>query len=264
MTGNCIEILGLNYESLFTNFSVAFEDKKFITIAGPNNSGKTTLIRIISNQIVTPSSVLIYGIRKEDYRVTDLSNIVRTVIPKEFEFTQETVEDELSYQLPLDMPLAEKKKIIKQISHQLKITKELTEPVDKISEESLICLQIALALINNPKILIIDDLSPYFEQKKLTEIVKNLKKINQERKITIILITSNLELCLESDYTYIINNSEIVVEGTPIDVIQKDNVVNKAGLNIPFMVDLSVKLRDYDLIKELELDMDRMVNTLWK
>ena len=47
-------------------------------------------------------------------------------------------------------------------------------------------------------------------------------------------------------------------------MLQKDNVLNKVGLNLPFMMDLSVKLRDYDLIKNVELDMDRMVGTLWK
>ena len=40
-------------------------------------------------------------------------------------------------------------------------------------------------------------------------------------------------------------------------------VLNKSGIRLPFMVDLSVKLRDYDLIDDVELDMDRMIDTLW-
>ena len=77
------------------------------------------------------------------------------------------------------------------------------------------------------------------------------------------MITSQLECNLLSDYTYIISNGEIVLEGSPLEVLEKDNILNKAGLNLPFMMDLSVKLRDYDLIKQIELDMDRLVDTLW-
>ena len=43
-----------------------------------------------------------------------------------------------------------------------------------------------------------------------------------------------------------------------------DNIINKIGLNIPFMIDLSVKLRDYDLITDIETDYDRMIEALWK
>ena len=77
------------------------------------------------------------------------------------------------------------------------------------------------------------------------------------------MITSQLECNLLSNYTYIISNGEVVIEGYPMEVLEKDNIINKAGLNLPFMMDLSVKLRDYDLIKQIELDMDRLVDTLW-
>ena len=78
------------------------------------------------------------------------------------------------------------------------------------------------------------------------------------------MITSILECNLQSDYTYIISNKQITLEGIPSEVLEKDNIINKAGLELPFMMDLSVKLRDYDLIKDIELDMEKMVNNLWK
>ena len=48
------------------------------------------------------------------------------------------------------------------------------------------------------------------------------------------------------------------------EIIEKDNIMNKAGLNLPFMIDLSVKLRDYELVNCIEQDKDRMVDLLWK
>ena len=97
-----------------------------------------------------------------------------------------------------------------------------------------------------------------------TDILKELKEFQLENNMTIIMTTMNLEETLESDYLYIIADSKIILEGAPQQVLEHDNVLNKLGLELPFMMDLSVKLRDYDVLKEIELDMDRMVEKLWK
>ena len=75
---------------------------------------------------------------------------------------------------------------------------------------------------------------------------------------------SDLEYSLSSDKLYILNEGIFMLEGDPLSILEKDNILNKIGLKIPFMIDLSVKLRDYDLVKDIELDMDGMVDTLWK
>ena len=93
--------------------------------------------------------------------------------------------------------------------------------------------------------------------------LSGLKEISENQE-AVVLDTNNLEEVLLTDYIYVISDSNILIEGIPIDVIQKDNIMNKAGLNLPFMVDLSVKLRDYDLVKEIEQDKERMVELLWK
>jgi ABC-type cobalamin/Fe3+-siderophores transport system ATPase subunit len=168
------------------------------------------------------------------------------------------------YQISNDITKSERNKLIKEIAKTFKLTKLLTKSVESLKNKEKIYLQLALAIIKNPKIILVDDLSLYFSKQELLEITKSLYEYNQKYKTTIIMVTSVLECNLLSDYTYIISNGEIVLEGNPKEVLEKDNILNKAGLNLPFMMDLSVKLRDYDLIENIELDMDRLVNTLWK
>ena len=96
------------------------------------------------------------------------------------------------------------------------------------------------------------------------EIMEVLKYLNDEENMTIVMSTDNLEETLYSDYLYIMKDGKVVLEGKPLDVLQKDNILNKVGLNLPFIVDLCVKLKDYNLIKDIELDMDKLVNILWK
>lgn len=263
MNNNCIEIIGLKYLELFDNFCIAFEKEKFLTVSGSNNCGKTSLIRIIDGQIPILNTILVYGKKYEEYTITEINSLIKSVIPLEFTKTQNTIEEELLYQITFNTKKEQKQKRLKEIAKQFKLTKFLTKTVDNLSDELTIRLQLALAFINSPKIVLIDDLSSYFSKKELLDISNILKDINENEKTTIIMVTSQLECNLISDYTYIISNGEVVLEGSPLEVLEKDNILNKAGLNLPFMMDLSVKLRDYDLIKQIELDMDRLVDTLW-
>lgn len=263
MNNNCLEILGLNYKNIFKDFSIAFADKSFLAITGPNNCGKTTLIRIIDGTLKTTNTILLYGKKLEDYKITEVNNIIQTVIPLEITFTQVTVEEELIYKLPLGLNIDLKQKILKKILKQFKLTKIKSKNLIELSVEETIKLQLALATIVPPKILLLDDLSTYFSRKDLLELLDILNKIRIESKITIIMATINLNITINTDYIYVLNNSEIVLEGEPLSVLEKDNILNKVGLELPFMLDLSVKLRDYDLLKKTELDIDRMVDTLW-
>lgn len=261
---NCLEIKELKYLDLYKNFNLKIEKNKFVTISGSNNCGKTTLIRIIDGQLYTNSEILLFDKDYHDYKITEIGNIIKSVIPLEYNPIQERVEDELLYQLPTELSKEEKQKIIKDIAKTFKLTKFLTKNVESLFEEDITKLQLAQAIISKPKILLIDDLSPIFNKQDLLEITNILKDINKSHEITIIMITSILECNLQSDYTYIISNKQITLEGIPSEVLEKDNIINKAGLELPFMMDLSVKLKDYDLIKDIELDMEKMVNNLWK
>lgn len=264
MNKNCIEILGLNYLNIFNDFSIAVENEKFITVSGSNNCGKTTLIRIIDGQVPINNTITLYGRPYESYKVTDISSIIQTIIPLEITAFQNTLEDEMLYQMNETASKSEKNKLIKTIAKQFKITKLLTKTVDNLKNKEKIYFQLALALIKNPKIIVIDDLSPYFNKQELIMITEMLKEYNQNNKTTIIMVTSLLDCNLYSDYSYILDQGKIVLEGNPKEVLERDNILNKAGLNLPFMIDLSVKLKDYDLIKNVELDMDRLVDILWK
>ena len=261
---NNLEVIELTYKDIFNNFNISFPKNKFTVISGPNNCGKTTLIRIIGGEITVKDSILLYGARLEDIKITEISTIIKTIIPTEITFTEDTIEKELNYQPDYKMEKEKHNNLIKDLSKNFKLTKISTKSVENLSEKEIIRLQIALSLINPPKILVIDDFSYYFTKEESIELTNTIKDICQERKITLIIATNNMELALLSDYLYIISNSKIVLEGNPNEVMEKDNILNKHGIELPFMMDLSVKLKDYDLIDEIELDMNRLVDKLWK
>ena len=139
------------------------------------------------------------------------------------------------------------------------IKKELIEQfnIDKkcINKESQQILNVLYSLSNNPDILILDDALGLIKNK--TKIIKYLKSL----KITIINITSDSEDLLYSDYSIIIKDKRIL-SGKPKTLLKNERNLKSIGL--PFMIDLSNKLKLYDLLDEQYTDMDKMVDELWK
>ena len=64
-----IEVSNFYYESLFKDLTFSVEKNKFITISGPNNCGKTTLIRILNRELITSNNVIVNNRHINDYTI---------------------------------------------------------------------------------------------------------------------------------------------------------------------------------------------------
>ncbi len=261
---NSIEITNLNYLNIFDNLTLKIEKNKITSISGPNNCGKTTLIKILSRSIYVDQNILINNTNLNDYKMTDYFKIVKAIFPLREIFMYEIVEDELSYYIDqLFLSREEKNKRLKNIRKNLGINKIKSKKIKELSQKEFIQFQLALAIAAMPKIILIDDLSPYLDSEEIKKIIAYFKYLIKNYDLTIIFISTRLEDIIDTDYLYILNESKIILQGKPLEVLQKDNVLNRIGLKVPFMIDLSVKLKDYNLVKEVELDMNRMTEKLW-
>ena len=117
-------------------------------------------------------------------------------------------------------------------------------------------------ILSNYEVILIDDIDNYCSETIMNRII-NIINLNKKNKLFIMTL-KNINYSLESDKLIVINKKGIVLEGNPKDVLNKDNILNKNGIELPFMYDLSIKLRDYNLIDEIILDTDRMIDELWK
>ena len=100
----------------------------------------------------------------------------------------------------------------------------------------------------------------YLSDDEMLDLITVLKDYNK----TIIMTINNLNYSLESNQLYILKSGSIILKGESKEVLKHDTTINKIGLNLPFMYDLSIKLKDYNLLGDIELNMDRMLDKLWK
>lgn len=261
-----LEVTNLKYQNMIEDISFQVKSGQFITISGGNNCGKTTLIRILSGQLEVKETIKLLGTYIEEYPQNLWKEITGTIIPQDNpEFLFDTVEEELNYTIHLFKKTEEEKKdTYKEIVKKYKLTKSQKKDPNKVPIFIKIKILLAEKMLATPQILFLDDICQELETKDQEEFIKLLRTLQLETKIAIIMTTSDLNVSLESDYLLVINDGKILLEGEPLTVIEKDNTLNKIGLDLPFMVDLSVKLRDYNVVDKVELNMDRMVDTIWK
>ena len=95
------------------------------------------------------------------------------------------------------------------------------------------------------------------EEKK--EIINLLSKQN----INFVNVTCDVEESLLSDYIIVYDEDKKVLEGNMESVLRNEMVLKKLGFGVPFVVDLSIQLNYYDVLKKVYFNLDELVGVLW-
>lgn len=253
----------LSYKSILNNINISFEENTINYISGSNKCGKTTLIKILSGIVDIKDSV--YYDQKDIYNFSsyELSTLFSKVLLQDIDyFIFSNIDQELLYKLDkLNIDKNTRKKRYNEVVKLFDLDEYLYTNINDLSSIEKLKLSLAKALLSKPEILFLDDIFSSIDFNSAKEILLKLKSIDN---LTIIMSSNNLDLSTESSKLIILNKGEVVLDGDTLDVLKEDSLLNKVGLDLPFMIDLSIKLKYYDLLDDIEFDMDRMVDKLWK
>lgn len=261
---NIVTMKNLTYQDIFEKLNLKIRKHQITFVTGPSGCGKTTLIKILSCLIGIPNEdMLDHTLIKENN--IDLKEIGLVISPIEMPFLFKTVYQELAFPLEnLTYSKKEIKKRIDEVINLLKLEETLYMDPNKLSTFEQSKLLIALAIIHKPQLLLLDDPCSNMNKKQTKNIMDILKQLQKKEKMTIVVATGNLDETIFGDYLYVLKQGKIILEGKPISVLQEEKILLRLGLKIPFMIDLSLKLKFYDLLDDVVLDLDKMVNQLWK
>ena len=256
-----LQINNLNY-GLFHDFNLTIDEEKFISIIGSNKSGKTTLFNVISGIIPTTHVV---SIKENDLTRQNVNNYIKSIglVSKcqnnSFLFTK--VYDEMSYPLKnlgyCDRFIKRRiNKILGLFSLDI-IDKEINQLTEYEKQVLLFCI----ALLHKPKLLLIDDVFSFMMEDDVNKIIDVLKNI---KSLSIINFSSNLNQLSKSDYVYVLGSGKIVLEGNAQTIKNENQLLMKLGLEVPFIDNLSNKLKEIGIINCDFNNLEDLVNTLWK
>ncbi len=234
-------------EKVLKDINIEIEKGSFTAVLGHNGSGKSTLAKHF-NAILLPSGGKVYV---KDMDTADENNIfnIRQSAGMVFQnpdnqMVAALVEDEVAF-APENLGV-EPKEIRRRVDECLEIvnmTKYAQSSPSKLSGGQKQRVAIASVLAMNPEILILDEPTAMLDPKGRSEVIKTIKMLNEEKDITVVLITHYMDEAAQADRTVVIDDGEIVLDGTPKEVFKNVEKLKSLGLDVPQVTELAYELR---------------------
>ncbi len=194
-------------------------ENEFVTLLGPSGCGKTTLLRILGGFLEANEGHVIFD-GEDISHVPPYKRELNTVFQKYALFPHMNVYENIAFGLKI-------KKMSKDIIDQ-KVMKMLkliglegfeNKNVTLLSGGQQQRIAIARALVNEPKVLLLDEPLAALDLKLRKEMQYELKRIQQEVGITFIYVTHDQEEALTmSDKIVVMKDGEIQQVGTPVEI----------------------------------------------
>lgn len=199
--------------------SLDIYENEFVTLLGPSGCGKTTLLRILAGFLRQSEGAVIFA-GQDISDIPPYQRELNTVFQKYALFPHMNVYENIAFGLKI-------KKMSKDVIEQkvLKMLKLINlegfekRDVTLLSGGQQQRIAIARALVNEPKVLLLDEPLAALDLKLRKEMQYELKRIQQEVGITFIYVTHDQEEALTmSDKIVVMKDGEIQQVGSPIDI----------------------------------------------
>lgn len=261
---NIIEAHNINYKInnkyILKNIDFMVNKPSFISIIGRNTSGKTTLIKLLDSEIITNNNIKLNDIQINKYNLEKIYSKI-SIIKSYNEFFSKTVIEEI-LQNKRDASIYEINKV-KMLLDEFNLLDLEKEAVVNLSYAENQIIALIKAIVNNPKIIFLDNAFSKLDKDKRDELYKYLNNYAKENNITIVSTTNNIEDIKYSDRVILLKNGSIKFDGSYDDLFTNIDLT-KEGFKLPFEMELSKKLMLYELIDKEYNNIDDIVGELCK
>lgn len=231
-----LEVSGLKafYGQTQSLYDVAFEIPTggITTLLGANGAGKTTTLRAICNMVRTDGTIRFDG---KNIRGMATEEIVRQRIAHVPEgrgtFTTLTVDENLRIAAYTRKDKQGVKDELERVfAYFPRLKERIQQQAGTLSGGEQQMLAIARALMLKPRLMLLDEPSFGLAPLIVLEIFRILRRINEEEKVSILLVEQNAALALDlATHAYVLETGKVVMSG-PSDVVKNDENVRKSYL----------------------------------
>lgn len=209
---------------------------ELVGLLGPNGSGKTTLLKVLSG-LLPPKRGRVF-LDGQDVRRLSRRQIARrvAVVPQDLDtpFGFTAYEMVMLGRTPHVRPLVGAGRRDREVvaeKMRLTVIWELAErPFDELSGGEQQRVIVAMALAQEPEVLLLDEPVVHLDISHQIEILELIKRLNRKRGLTVLATMHDLNLAaLYFDRLVLLNNGQIVAEGTPARVLQEERIRHVFG-----------------------------------
>lgn len=247
------------------NVSFSIEKGQYCTIVGHNGSGKSTVAKLITGLLEKKSGeILIDGLELNEENLRSIRNKIGIVFQNpDNQFIGSTVRDDIAFGLENHCVEQEKMDdIINEFSHRVGMEKYLNSEPTRLSGGQKQRVAIAGVLAMHPEIIIFDEATSMLDPQGKAEIKKVIMDLHNEKDLTILSITHDIDEVSTSDYVLVLDEGKVVMEGTPKKVFEQEDKLKETQFDLPYTMKLAKELDKLGVHVTNKMTMEGMVEEL--
>ena len=229
------------------NVDIDIKKGEFVAVLGHNGSGKSTLAKL-SNAIILPEGgkVFVNGMDTADESLEyDIRQTVGVVFQNpDNQIVATIVEEDVAFG-PENLGI-EPKEIRKRVDDALNAVGMYDyrhhEP-HKLSGGQKQRVAIAGVMAMQTECIVLDEPTAMLDPKGREEVMNAMLRLNKEMGITVVLITHYMDEAVRADRVIVMDSGNVVLDGTPREVFAQEEIIEKAGLELPESAKLANVLR---------------------
>ena len=244
---------------------------EFVAVLGHNGSGKSTLAKLL-NMILTPTKgkIIIDGkdITSEALSDDDVLSLRRTVgmvfQNPDNQLVATIVEDDVAFGLEnLGIPSDEIRRRVDEALSDFGMLEYAKHEPHRLSGGQKQRVAIAGVMAMRPECVIFDESTAMLDPLGRKEVLDSILKLNREKQVTVIMITHYMDEAALADRIVVLNDGKMLIDGTPSEVFEEEQMLLDAGLAIPQCTELVHRLRDSGIVLDGDcVDLDDCVELI--
>ncbi|MDY4221455.1 MAG: energy-coupling factor transporter ATPase [Candidatus Faecousia sp.] len=228
--------------TVFEHLNLSFKEGSFTAILGINGCGKSTLAKHF-NSILLPSGGKVYvcGLDTSD---PDRLMAVRRNVGMVFQnpdnqIVANVVEEDVAFG-PENLGIAspEIRRRVDVALKQVGMYAYREHAPHLLSGGQKQRIAIAGVIAMEPRCIVLDEPTAMLDPQGRKDVMDTVKRLNQEKGITVILITHHMDEAAQADRVVVLNQGTVAADGTPQEVFSQVKLLHDIGLAAPESVEL--------------------------
>ena len=255
--------------AVFKDLSLQVEQGTFVAVLGGNGCGKSTLAKHF-NTILLPcgGSVTVFGMKTADEeKLIQIRRTVGMVFQNpDNQIVANVVEEDVAFG-PENLGVASPA-IRHRVDNALKqvgMYEYREHAPHLLSGGQKQRVAIAGVIAMEPKCIVLDEPTAMLDPRGRREVMETIRRLNQEKDITVILITHHMDEAAQAQRVVVLHKGEVALDGDPREVFSQVEKLHDMGLAAPETVELCWELNKEGFDLPLErLNAEECAQTLYE
>lgn len=227
---------------------------EYVAILGPSGSGKTTLMNMVGCMDVMDSGeyyldgMAIHKTKEDD--LTMVRNQKIGFIFQNYQLipTYNVMQNIIMPLLMRGMTHEEAEEKCKNTIKLLGLDHRIGHKPNELSGGQKQRVSIAGVLAMHPKCIVLDEPTAMLDPSGRREVIRAARALNDVENVTVILITHYMEEVIHADKVFVMDEGQVVMEGTPREVFSRVEELKKLRLDVPQVTLLAYELKKKGLL----------------